>query len=119
MKQLVRNHKYILLGLLIILAFCLFDSVRVFKQSTAGESLVTAVMKNDQAKAKRLLDANISPNSEFEGLSALMASIEEDNVEMAKLLIRYGADVSMRSGRNDLRPFDAAKSDEMKLLLKQ
>jgi uncharacterized protein len=62
------------------------------------ESLVEAVLAGDSASVTSLLDDGLPPDSRDEGSTPLYTAAAQGETELARLLLRAGADPNLRSG---------------------
>jgi ankyrin repeat protein len=67
-------------------------------------ALVEAVWRDDAVTAKALLDAGADPNRVLkDNWTPIHCAVENERLDMIRLLMRNGADVNLRS-RNGITP---------------
>jgi ankyrin repeat protein len=98
-----------------------FLSVPVLANAQAkGEDLYDAVVKNDTAQVRMLLDKGADVNylkeQGFVKVNCLITSVVNDNVDIARMLIAHKAEVNWRDGFNSTALMYAASGGDPKLV---
>lgn len=92
----MKNYKKILLTILtvsIMLTSCI--SMPYFP-TQEEEALVTSILQRNRVEVEAMLNNGVTPNARaMHGQTALMVALNNSDLEMADLLLSYGADINM------------------------
>ncbi len=60
------------------------------------DPLCIAISKSDNATAKKIIEYGADVNERFNGMTPLMIAARYNNVEMVKILLEKGADITLK-----------------------
>ena len=114
----IKKINLVWLGLLILMIFA-GESVSL----AAPPALLDAARKGDLKQIQKLLDSGKDINQRDKtGFTALHWAAMTNKIEVAKFLIKKGADVNIRDSKMNMSPLDVAQAkgfkDMAELLLK-
>ncbi len=92
-------------SIFLVAALCLALCPTASAQDTRLDEFWAACRNGDAAKVKEFLDAGMDPNARFDAnLTPLHAAAMRSQVEVAKLLVERGADLSLRDDSIGMTP---------------
>ena len=108
-----------LVTVLALLSLFSCTSVSAYEASPLEKKMTDAVLRDDIAQVKALLSQGASPNSLMptSGAPVLSIVVKNNNIEMAKLLIKAGANVNIKDRYGVSLLHQALKPPMMRLLL--
>lgn len=72
-----------------------------YKPLKIYDPLCVAISKSDNQTAKKIIEYGADVNQRFNGMTPLMYAARYNNVEMIKMLIEKGADLSEKDSRGN------------------
>lgn len=87
------------LGLALALSFNAMASINGQKRNY--DPLCIAISKSDNITAKKIIEYGADVNETFNGMTPLMLASRYNNVEMIKILLEKGADISVKDERGN------------------
>ena len=87
------------LGLALALSFNAMASIN--GQQRTYDPLCIAISKSDNVTAKKIIEYGADVNERYNGMTPLMIASRYNNVEMIKILLQKGADISAKDERGN------------------